>query len=128
MSCEAITKKGTDCTNNAIPNTMYCGLHKNYDPDYRCQWTVSTAPTSRDCNEKVANKGDYCSFHQDDAQKLVIVSHMDLIITQIKPINQKTYPLNYDNVSDYTNWEGGVIKGAMMVDLGNKYRTFGIIF
>jgi len=32
--CQAIRKDGTRCPNHAKPSTAYCGVHKNYKPNF----------------------------------------------------------------------------------------------
>ena len=58
--CEATTKKGTRCKNNAVNNTKYCQVHKAKSPSVQ-QCKAKTKNGTR-CSREAKTSG-YCTQH-----------------------------------------------------------------
>lgn len=58
--CEAITKKGTRCKNNALMNSKYCQVHQAKSPNVQ-QCKAKTQSGTR-CSRAAKTEG-YCTQH-----------------------------------------------------------------
>ena len=58
--CEATTKKGTRCKNNAVNNTKYCQVHQAKSPSVQ-QCKAKTKSGTR-CSREAKTSG-YCKQH-----------------------------------------------------------------
>lgn len=61
VTCEATTKKGTPCSIEASPGSIFCHVH---NPDLQCG---ATKRNGQRCN--VATGGGPCKYHTPGAQK-----------------------------------------------------------
>lgn len=64
--CEATTKKGTRCKNNALKGSKYCQIHKANDPKVK-QCKATTQKGER-CS-RAATKEGYCTQHYNMYKK-----------------------------------------------------------
>ena len=58
--CEAKTKKGARCKNNALKESKYCQVHKAMDP--RVKQCKATTREGKRCS-RAATKEGYCTQH-----------------------------------------------------------------
>ena len=60
--CEAITKKGTRCKNNALKDSKYCQVHQAKDP--KVQQCKAITQKGERCSRAATNSG-YCKQHYE---------------------------------------------------------------